>query len=123
MDELIIEYILENCEIKGGTTVFFNGSKIYYDVLKKHIGDLFDIKEWEVDNYLITCFLDMDRDFKYSIFTLQIRPLPLGILNGNLFYMDFVYQEGETHNPYYGGIDQATAVGDTTIYQVVSIGN
>ena len=91
MEELIIDYIFELCEVKGGITVFFDGRKAYYDVLKKHLGDLFDLNEWEVDGYMITCFHDMDKDFSYSHFMAFVKPKPS--LNGRVYldYLDYVY--------------------------------
>jgi hypothetical protein len=128
MDELIIEYIFDLCEVKGGITVFFDGKQVYYDVLKKHLGVLFDLKEWEVDGYMITCFLDMNSDFDYSHFMLYLKPPPLKMPSGNLVYLDYTYQDNpdgaidweavqrnHSRYRYYGGIDPALAYGDITI--------
>lgn len=129
MDELIIDYIFDLCQVKGGVTIFFDGRKVYYDVLKKHLGDLFDLSEWEVDGYMITCFHDMDRDFDYSHFMNCLKPTPITLPSGHLFYMDFVYagdrenraidweaiQRNQRNHRYYGGIDPATLDGDITV--------
>jgi hypothetical protein len=74
MDAIIIEYICDLCQVKGGVTIFFDGSKIYYDTLKKHLGDLFDLEGYEVDGYMITSFYEMDRDFDYMMFTCCLAP-------------------------------------------------
>lgn len=119
MEELIIEYIFGLCEVKGGITVFFDGRKAYYDVLKKHLGDLFDLNEWEVDGYMITCFHDMDRDFSYSHFMGFVKPKPS--VNGRL-YLDYVYADGvinvEPNLRYYSGFDPALGCDNIIITSV-----
>jgi hypothetical protein len=122
MDQLIIDYIFDLCQVKSGTVIFFDGGKVYYDVLKNHLSDSFNLDDSEVDNYMITCFYDMVRDFDYPMFMTCLKPTQL-----SLYYTDYVYNgnidsaidwEGVRENPnrrYYGGIDPATTYGDIVI--------
>jgi len=79
MEEVIVEYIFDTCKLIGSFSVSYNGKEVFYDVLKKHIGDLFNIGGWEVDGYLITCFYEMDVDFDYAGFMCIVKPKPYSV--------------------------------------------
>lgn len=90
MEELIVEYINTCCEVKDGISVLFDGEKIYYNELKKHIGDLFDLSDHSVDTYLLSCLSDMNRDFDYCYFITILSPRMVRP-KGTLYYMDYEY--------------------------------
>lgn len=85
MEELIYEYIFEHFEVKGGITLFFDGRRVYYDGLKKHLGDLFNLVDWEVDVYMTTCFYEKDGDFDYFHFMSIMKPVEPNFQNGYIY--------------------------------------
>lgn len=128
MEQLIIDYIFEVCQVKDNL-IIFDGGKGYYDTLKKHLGDLFDLPEYKVDYYMISCFRDMDINFDYYYFMAHLKP-PLIKMQSvcGLYYLDYHYVSdrelssswGAKHrnndfNRFYAGIDPARVGGDITI--------
>jgi hypothetical protein len=90
MDELIKEYIFQQCSVIGNT-VTFDGKMVYYDVLKKHLSDLFNISELEIDVFMKTCFHDMDRNFDYSMFMICIKPKTMTTYDGRPIDIGHIY--------------------------------
>ncbi len=78
MNDLIVEYILHHISLKGSMVVCFDGKKIYYKNLIKHIEHAFNLDCLIANGYVSGCVFMMDDDFSYSHWALQTPLLDWG---------------------------------------------
>lgn len=98
--------------IEGDVTVFVgpssNNRRAYFERMRENLIKIFNIDKYTAEGYIITFILDINPDFGYVHFRAHEAPKPLGMPEGRIFYMDFVYGDVDNHGDrIVAGVDPA----------------